>query len=78
MREEGASERVVVGTRDVARALALLGEAVESSVGERLVVVSDDPARVNARLVSAGVRVDSVGPLRVSLEDVVLRASEAS
>lgn len=72
------SGRVVVGTRDVARAVALLGDAVESSAGERLVVVSDDPARVNARLVSAGVRVDSVGPLRVSLEDVVLRASEAT
>jgi ABC-2 type transport system ATP-binding protein len=42
------------------------------------VVVADDAAAVNALLVGAGVRVDSIGPLRRDLEDVVLRASEAS
>lgn len=69
--------RVAIGTPDVDRAASLLGDAVESIADGRLVAVADDVAAVNASLVGAGVRVTSIGPLRVDLEDVVLRASEA-
>jgi ABC-2 type transport system ATP-binding protein len=70
--------RVAVGTRDGDLARSVLGDRVESVDGSTLVVVADDAAAVNALLVGAGVRVDSIGPLRRDLEDVVLRASEAS
>ncbi len=69
---------VVVHTPLVDWASELLGPRVESTDAGRLVVRSDDPAGVNALLVRAGISVTEIGPLRISLEDVVLRASESS
>jgi ABC-2 type transport system ATP-binding protein len=70
--------RVVVHTLQTEWAAEVLGDRVESTGPGRLVVRSDDPAAVNAELVGAGLRITELGPLRVSLEDVVLRASETA
>jgi len=67
--------RITVHTPTPDWAAEVLGARVEDVSGHRLVVVSDDPAGVNAELVEAGLRIEQIGPLRVSLEDVVLRAS---
>ncbi|MDQ3157935.1 MAG: ATP-binding cassette domain-containing protein [Actinomycetota bacterium] len=69
--------RVVVSTPDGDRAIKILGRRVESVADGRIVVEGKDAAEINALLVSGGVRVSEIGPLRISLEDVVLRASEA-
>ncbi|MBB2987867.1 ABC transporter ATP-binding protein [Terracoccus luteus] len=53
------------------RAVALLGDAVVSRTGRDLLVSGADPATVTERLVGAGVRVQAVGPERLSLEQVV-------
>lgn len=65
--------RVVIRTPDVDLAAALLDGRVESRTGDVLVVAHPDPARLNATLVGAGVRVSEIGPERRSLEDAVLR-----
>jgi ABC-2 type transport system ATP-binding protein len=64
--------RVVVHTPDADRAAALLDGRVEQRDGDRLVVAEVDPAAVNARLVTAGLRVSEIGPERRSLEDLML------
>jgi ABC-2 type transport system ATP-binding protein len=64
--------RTVVQTPDVARAGRLLGAAVELVGGDSLLVRTDDPAGLNARLVEAGVRVRCLQPERHTLEDTVL------
>jgi ABC-2 type transport system ATP-binding protein len=69
--------RTVVETSDVAVASEILGPAVEVVDGERLVVRSDDPARVNARLVAAGVAVRGLGPERRTLEQVIEERTSA-
>jgi ABC-2 type transport system ATP-binding protein len=63
---------VTVSTPDTDRAVSLLDGRVESRDGDRLIVREPDPAALNARLVSAGVRVSELGIQRRSLEDVVL------
>lgn len=63
--------RVLVVSPDGERAAALLGEAVEHRDGERLLVACADPAVLNARLVSSGIRVSEIGPERRRLEDIV-------
>jgi len=45
---------------------------VEQRDRDRLVVAEADPAAVNARLVTAGLRVSEIGPERRSLEDLML------
>lgn len=70
--------RVIVSTRDVAAARARLGSRVATYDDNGLVVVSDEPARLNADLVAAGVRVDGLTPERRALEDVILEASGPS
>jgi ABC-type multidrug transport system ATPase subunit len=67
--------RVAVRTPTPDWAAEVLGPRVEDVDGRRLVVVSNDAAAVNAELVGAGLRVEEIGPLRISLEDVVLRAT---
>jgi ABC-2 type transport system ATP-binding protein len=47
---------------------------VVSVDGNRLLVQSEDPARLNAYLVGEGLRVDEIGPYRRTLEQVVLDA----
>ena len=70
--------RVVVHTSQVDWACELLGHRVESVGPGQIVVTSTDPAGINALLVGAGLSVSEIGPLRISLEDVVLRASESA
>ena len=69
--------RTVVDTADVAHAKEVLGPAVEVVEGERLVIRSADPARVNARLVAAGVAVRELGPERRTLEQVIEERTSA-
>jgi ABC-2 type transport system ATP-binding protein len=63
-----------VRTPDIRRAVALLDGRVQSCDGD-IVLTGTDAAEVNASLVSAGVRVQEIGPVRVSLEEVVLKAT---
>jgi ABC-type multidrug transport system ATPase subunit len=69
--------RVVVRTPDADTAVALLDGRVGERAGDRLVVACDDPAKLNLRLVSAGVRVRELAPERRTLEEVVLAATGA-
>jgi len=69
--------RVEVGTPDVARVRELLDGVVDQYDAERLLVRDADAAALNARLVSAGVRVTWLTPERRRLEDVVLAKTSA-
>ena len=60
------------------RVRALLDGRVTAVEGERLVVRGDDPAEVNARLVTAGVAVTGLALERPTLEQVVLAAAGTS
>ena len=68
----------VVESVDAHRAADLLGPAGEGVDGLRLHVRADDPARLNAELVAAGVRVRSLGPQVRTLEDAVLEVTSSS
>jgi len=63
--------RVIVRSPDADRAAELNGQ-VASRDGDELVVTGADPAQLNARLVTAGLRVAEIRPERRSLEDLVL------
>jgi ABC-2 type transport system ATP-binding protein len=65
---------VAVRTPDRDRCMALLGSSVVTVDRDRLLVQAQDPARLNAHLVGAGVRVDEIGPYRRDLEQIVLDA----
>ncbi len=67
--------RVEVRTPDVNHVRELLDGVIEEYDGERLLVRSADPAALNARLVSAGVRVTMLSTERHRLEDIVLAAT---
>ena len=69
--------RIRVRTPDVPQVIALLDGRVETRGDREVVVRGTDAAELNASLVSAGVRVEEIGPVRRLLEDVVLEASEA-
>ncbi|MEO7233981.1 MAG: AAA family ATPase, partial [Lapillicoccus sp.] len=69
--------RTVVVTADPDRAADLLGSALDHRDEQRLFVRTSDPARLNARLVAAGVRVAELGPERRSLEDVIAERTTA-
>ena len=71
----GPTGLVEVRTPDLARAVRLLGRAVTSHDGDRLLVRSRDPASLNATLVEAGVRVERLAAEHRSLEEVVLAAA---
>ena len=68
----------VVLTPTPERVRAVLDGRVTAVDGERVVVRGDDPAEVNARLVSAGVAVTGLALERPTLEQVVLAAAGAS
>jgi ABC-2 type transport system ATP-binding protein len=70
--------RVVIGTPDVAQTRLLLAGSVAEHGATSVTVVSDDPAGLNARLVKAGVRVESLAAERRPLEEVILAASGPS
>ena len=67
---------VQVVTPDVDAAIALLDGRVERREADRIVVRAADPAELNARLVGADVRIHELAPVRRSLEEIVLAASE--
>ncbi|MBD8868048.1 ABC transporter ATP-binding protein [Nocardioides donggukensis] len=69
--------RVLLGTPDAERAIALLDGHVEHRDGDRLVVRAADAAELAVRLVGAGVRVAELRPERHTLESVVLEATGA-
>jgi ABC-type multidrug transport system ATPase subunit len=64
--------RVVLRTPDPAAAVGILDGRVVDRRGDALVVRADDAAALNARLVTAGVRVAELAPETRSLEQVVL------
>jgi ABC-type multidrug transport system ATPase subunit len=70
--------RVLVGTPEPDRAMALLNGRVVRRDGQLLTVRHTDPGDLNAELVTAGVRVTEIRPERRSLEQVVLDATTTS
>jgi ABC-type multidrug transport system ATPase subunit len=68
----------VVHTPVPDRVRATLDGRVTAIDGDRVVVRGDDPAEVNARLVSAGVPVTGLALQRPTLEEVVLAAARAT
>ena len=68
---------VHVRTPDPDMAVRLLGEKVLRRDADQLTIASDDPAGLNASLVSAGVRVTELVAQRRSLEEVFLDLTEA-
>jgi ABC-type multidrug transport system ATPase subunit len=70
--------RLEVRTTDVAGAELILGRRVEVVGDDRLLVRADDPAGVNASLVSAGIPVHGLAPERHTLEDTVLAMTSDS
>jgi ABC-2 type transport system ATP-binding protein len=63
---------IVVQTPDAERAAGLLDGRVVEREGDWLVVHTNDPAALNAKLVEGGVRVRELAAQRRTLEDVVL------
>jgi ABC-type multidrug transport system ATPase subunit len=63
-------------TPDAASALSLLDGRVEHRDEDVLLVRVPDAAALNQRLVSAGVRVSEITPVRRGLEEIVLAATE--
>ncbi|MEV6632991.1 ABC transporter ATP-binding protein [Actinoplanes sp. NPDC051470] len=70
--------RVLVGTPEPDRVVALLNGRVEKRDGSRLTVRHADPGDLNTELVQAGIRVTSIGAERRTLEQVVLEATTTS
>jgi ABC-2 type transport system ATP-binding protein len=64
--------RMIVRTPDADRAATLLDGRVEQRDGDRLIIAEPDPAGLNARLVTAGIRVTEISPERHSLEELML------
>jgi ABC-type multidrug transport system ATPase subunit len=70
--------RVIVRTRDLAAARALLDGRVEMYDDESLTVANCDAAQLNAELVTAGIRVDALTPEHRTLEQVILERTGPS
>jgi ABC-type multidrug transport system ATPase subunit len=70
--------RTIVHTADGARAAAVLGRRTLSHQGDRLLVDAGSPASVNTELVRAGISVSEIAPERMTLEQVVLAATEGA
>ena len=70
--------RTVVETPHPEQVRAVLDGRVTAVDGGRVVVHGDDPAEINARLVSAGVPVTGLALERPTLEEVVLAAAGTS
>jgi ABC-2 type transport system ATP-binding protein len=70
--------RIVLHTPDPALAVSLLNGRVEHLDRDRLLVLGDDPAALNALLVSRGVRVTELRVQRRTLEDAVLELTGPS
>jgi ABC-2 type transport system ATP-binding protein len=74
----GPTGRVLVGTPEPDKVVALLDGRVERRDGSLLAVRHADPADLNAELIAAGIRVTEFAPERRSLEQVVLEATTTS
>jgi ABC-2 type transport system ATP-binding protein len=70
--------RVLVGTTEPDRAVAVLDGRVEGRDGPLLTVRHPDPGDLNAELVAAGIRVTEIRSERRSLEQVVMDATTTS
>jgi ABC-2 type transport system ATP-binding protein len=70
--------RVVLGTPEPDKVVALLNGKVEHRDGQTLTVRHPDPGDLNAELIAAGIRVTEFAPERRSLEQVVLEATTTS
>jgi ABC-2 type transport system ATP-binding protein len=70
--------RVVLGTPEPDKVVALLDGKVEHRDGHTLTVRHPDPADLNAELIAAGIRVTEFTAERRSLEQVVLAATTTS
>lgn len=70
--------QVVVTTPTPSDVVALLDGRVSDISGEALTVRHDDPAALNAQLVSAGIAVTGISAERRTLEEVVLEATTTS
>jgi ABC-type multidrug transport system ATPase subunit len=70
--------RVLVGTNEPDRVIALLDGKVEGGDGHLLTVRHPDAGALNAELVAAGIRVTEISGERRSLEQVVLDATTGS
>jgi ABC-type multidrug transport system ATPase subunit len=70
--------RIVVGTPEPERVVALLDGRVETRDGTTLTVRHPDAAELNAMLVGEGIRVTEIVPERRSLEQVVLDSTTTS
>ena len=70
--------RVIVHTRDVRRARALLGSRVAEHDQTSVTVLDKNAAQLNAQLVTAGIAVDALIPERHTLEQVILDATGPS
>ncbi len=68
---------VRVRTPDVSQTIALLDGRVEHRDVEMVLVRADDPAELNQLLVTAGLRVNEISPVRRGLEEIVLAATES-
>jgi ABC-type multidrug transport system ATPase subunit len=73
-----ATGQVRVRTPDRGQAATFLGDAVVEANGEWLTVRSEEPAHLNASLVSQGIRVSELHVERRTLEDVFLETTQAS
>lgn len=71
----GPTGRVLVDSPDAARAAAILDGQLDERTGDSLVVRHDDPAALNAMLVSAGLRVSAISTEHRTLEQVVLEVT---
>jgi ABC-type multidrug transport system ATPase subunit len=74
----GPTGRIVVGTPEPDRVVALLDGRVEGRDGTTLTVRHPDPAELNAMLVGEGIRVTEIGLERRSLEQVVMESTTMS
>ncbi len=69
---------VSVTTPSASQVVSLLDGRVVSSEADSVLVRHDDPAGLNALLVSKDIRVTALGPVHRTLEDVVLAATTGS
>jgi ABC-type multidrug transport system ATPase subunit len=74
----GPTGRIVVGTPEPDRVVALLDGRVEGRDGTTLTVRHPDPAELNAMLVGEGIRVTEIVLERRSLEQVVMDSTTTS
>jgi len=73
----GPTGRILVDSPDAAAAERLLDGQLVERVGDRLIIGHGDAAELNARLVSAGLRVTTIASEHRSLEQVVLEVTGA-